>query len=199
MPFIVTRRKPVIKLSTRELCRPLPCRNNSYYTWRNVTQAAVKTAQYSSPQIPNRCSNSSVSIKVSCKRMLQKWPQLCCFLLSPHFCLEHCTFAAGERKHSIKPCSHSDSNNLHVSTFECVSGLQRFVFPPHLCHPYSKSLQKYVHVQTLTKTLLKTQNALQSLKFELLSLWCLKDKLEYLWILTLPGRWKGLIVNISFK
>lgn len=46
----------------------------------------------------------------------------------------------------------------------------------HVCVPstpvqtYSESLQRYVCVQKLTKSFLKTQNTLKSLKFELLSL-----------------------------
>lgn len=42
MPFIVTRRKPVIKLSTHELCRPLPCWNNSILYLEKCHQVSCK-------------------------------------------------------------------------------------------------------------------------------------------------------------
>lgn len=62
----------------------------------------------------------------------------------------------------------------------------KFVSPPHLCKPIQKAC-KGMDVYKTNKKFFKAQNALESLKFELLSLWCLNYKLEYLWVLTLPG------------
>lgn len=77
------------------------------------------------------------------------------------------------------------------------TGLQVCV-PSTPLQTYSESLQRYVCPQKLTK-FFKTQNSLESLKFELLSLWCLSCKLEYLWVLTLPGTKKGFLLQISFS
>lgn len=72
----------------------------------------------------------------------------------------------------------------------------KFVSPPHLCKPTQKV---WKGIYTKTNKFFKTQNALKSLKFELLSLWCLNYKLEYLWVLILAGTKKGVLVQISFS
>lgn len=59
------------------------------------------------------------------------------------------------------------TSTILLSIFECVS------WPAEVCVPSKsmayllKKLQKYIHVQKLTKSFLKTQNALKSLKFDL--------------------------------
>lgn len=103
-----------------------------------------------------------------------------------------------EGKHRIKTRSYSDSNNTHWNTSEWANWLQVCV-PSTPMQTYSESLQRYVCVQKLTTNFLKTQNALKSPKFELLSLWCLNYKLEYLWVLMLLGTKKGFLVQISFS
>lgn len=73
----------------------------------------------------------------------------------------------------------------------------KFVSPPHLCKPTQPA--KICMCTKINRKFFKTQNALESLKFELLSLWCLNCKSEYLWVLTLPGTKKGFLVQISFS
>lgn len=124
--------------------------------------------------------------------MIKKW---FCFqspLLSGALCL-YCVEA-----NRIKTRSYSDSHNTHWNISEWEN------WPASLCplHTSANWLRKPAKVCMCTKPnikFFKTQNALESLKLELFSLWYLNCKLEYLWVLTLPGTKKGFLLQISFS
>lgn len=124
--------------------------------------------------------------------MIKKW---FCFqspLLSGVLCL-YCMEA-----NRIKTQSYSDSHNTHwnISAWE---NRPASLCPLHTCANLLRKPAKVCMCTKTSKNFSKTQNALESLKFELLSLWCLNFKLEYLWVLILPGTKKGFLVQISFS
>lgn len=165
-----------------ELCRPLPCWNNSIFYLQKCHQVSWKNSLTQFFQnTKHTLKLKLILITFSYKRMIKKW---FCFqspLLSGVLCLYHMK-AYTESKHGATVTATTPSEIL----LSGQTGLQVCV-PSTPMQTYSESLQRYACVQKLTQSFFKTKNALKSLKFEILSLWCLNCKLEYLWVLTLPG------------
>lgn len=192
MPFIVTRRKPVIKLSTWIM-----------QTFAMLEQQRILLTEMSPSQLEKQLNTvlpkyqaypqTQAFITFSYNRMIKKW-----------FCFQSPLLSGVLRLYRMK----ANTGSKHGATVTATTpteillsgqtGLQVCV-PSTPTQTNSESLQRYVCVQKLTTNFLKTQNALKSLKFELLRLWCLNYKLEYLWVLTLPGTKKGFLVQISFS
>lgn len=174
-----------------ELCRPLPCWNNSIFYLQKCHQVSCKNSLTQFLQNTKHILKSKFILHLATTEWLRNG-----FVFNPHFCLECCAYTAWRQTESKHGATVTATTPTEIF-LSGKTGLQVCV-PSTPVQTYSERLQRYVCVQKLTK-FFKTQNALESPKFELLSLWCLNCKLEYLWVLTLPGTKKGFLVQISFS
>lgn len=174
-----------------ELCRPLPCWNNSVFYLQKCHQVSCKNSLTQFLQNTKHILKSEFILHLATTEWLRNG-----FVFNPHFCLECCAYTAWRQTES----KHRATVTATTPTEICLSGqtgLQVCVPSTNLCKPTQKAW-KGIDTKT-NKKFFKIQNALKSLKFGLLSLWCLNCKLEYLWVLILAGTKKGFLVQISFS
>lgn len=132
-----------------ELCRPLPCWNNSVFYLQKCHQVSCKNSLTQFFQNTKHILKPKFIISLATTEWLRNG-----FVFNPHFCLEHlyCRKANTESKHGATVTA----TTLTEIFLSGKTGLQVCV-PSTPVQTYSESPQRYVCVQKITKSFLKTQ------------------------------------------